>query len=88
MSEYIKRDDLVRLISSVARLAKSDAQKALLGRVIYITEHVPAVDAVCIVRCKDCKHFIPDTDDTQHGDCDVWSERTWCDFFCGFGRSE
>ena len=39
-----------------------------------------------VVLCRDCKHFIPDTDDTQHGDCDVWSDRIWCDFFCGFGQ--
>ena len=39
----IDADDLERKLSSLARLAKSDAQKSLLGRVLYIVGAVPTL---------------------------------------------
>ena len=35
--------ELEKRISSLARLARSDAQKSLLGRVLYIVENMPAL---------------------------------------------
>lgn len=34
--------ELEKRISSLARLARSDAQKSLLGRVLYIVENMPS----------------------------------------------
>ena len=39
----IDADDLERKLSSLARLAKSDAQKSLLGRALYIVGTAPAL---------------------------------------------
>ena len=39
----IDADDLERKLSSLARLTKSDAQKSLLGRVLYIVGAVPTL---------------------------------------------
>ena len=39
----IDADDLERKLSSLARLAKSDAQKTLLGRVMYIVGAMPTL---------------------------------------------
>ena len=85
MSVYIEHDDLVRRISSVARLAKSDAQKALLGRVIYITEHAPAVDAVCVVRCKDCKNWDEDSGICYENSSCIYRFLSEEDFYCKAG---
>ena len=41
----IDKDEAVRRIAGIARLARSDKQKALLGRCMYIIEHCPTVDA-------------------------------------------
>ncbi len=43
----IDANALIETLSVVAKkMAKSDAQKALMGRVLYIIEHKPTVDAV------------------------------------------
>lgn len=41
----IDKDEAVRRIAGIARIARSDSQKALLGRCMYIIEHCPTVDA-------------------------------------------
>lgn len=50
----IDADALIDTIAIIAKkFAKTDAQKALMGRVMYHLERKPE----CIVRCKDCKHL-------------------------------
>jgi hypothetical protein len=49
----IDADALINTIAIIAKkFAKTDAQKALMGRVIYHLER----KSECIVRCKDCKN--------------------------------
>ena len=43
MARAIDCGELEKRISSLARLARSDAQKALLGRVLYIVENMPTL---------------------------------------------
>ena len=40
----IDADEAIRKIASIVRLARSDQQKALLGRCIYIIENCKTVD--------------------------------------------
>lgn len=48
----IDADALLESMAIVAKkMARSDAQKALMGRVMYILEHRPEQ----VVRCKDCE---------------------------------
>lgn len=52
----IDADALLETFAILAKkMARSDAQKALMGRVLYLLEHKPEV----VVRCKDCKWFVP-----------------------------
>lgn len=41
----IDEDALMRCLTTIERLARSDAQKALLGRVFYIVSRAPVVSA-------------------------------------------
>ena len=50
----IDGDHLLKRVAGVAKLAKSDHQQALMGRVIYVIEKEPEID---IVHCKDCEEF-------------------------------
>lgn len=43
MARAIDCGELEKRISSLARLARSDAQKSLLGRVLYIVENMPTL---------------------------------------------
>lgn len=66
----IDANALIETLSVVAKkMAKSDAQKALMGRVLYIIEHKPTVDALAgaaeggylmprNVKCRNCNNLI------------------------------
>ena len=45
----------------------------------------PTIDAVEVVRCRDCEYWYPEEDD-EYGHCrkhDFWSSKTW---FCADGE--
>ena len=52
-------------------------------------EDAPTVDAVEVVRCKDCKHYHWEQEPC-HGKiiryCDVLSREVWKEFFCSYGE--
>ena len=78
--------ELEKRISSLARLARSDAKKSLLGRVLYIVENMPTLTPPEIVYCQDCVYH---EDGYAHW-CNKW-ERTCPDdseFFCKYGRKK
>ena len=54
----------------------------------YDLQDAPKIDAVPVVRCKDCKHYVKS--DAEHPDCD-YCKRLICgtirpDFFCADGE--
>lgn len=53
MSKMINQAALIRSLAPLARLAKSDAQQALLGRVYYIVTHFPVEDGVSKRKVKE-----------------------------------
>lgn len=49
----------------------------------------PAVDAVRVVRCKDCRHFTHSTFDPYgRGFCKKIAMMVQDDFFCGFAKMD
>ena len=51
MAQMINRDAAIQGLSTLSRIAHSDAQKALLGRALYIIEHIETID---ITMCGQC----------------------------------
>lgn len=51
--KLIDKDALMRSLTTLGRLAKSDAQQALLGRVYYIVSHFQTVDGVSKAKVKE-----------------------------------
>lgn len=54
-------------------------------------EHLPAVDAAPVVRCKDCKHYFPDYMNTIDGNvvvyrCELDHDYGRDDYFCADGE--
>lgn len=35
-------------------------------------EHAPSIDAVQVIRCKDCNHWTTMVERPKHGTCDQW----------------
>lgn len=53
----------------------------------YVVECAPIVDAVEVVRCKDCKHYCPVYADTMGGrDCLLLKTITKADDYCSYGE--
>ena len=80
----IDADALIGSIATIAkRLARSDAQKALMGRVMYILEHKPED----VVRCKDCM-FRHTEDCAMQYECDCGEQHTWesDNDYCSYGE--
>lgn len=65
-----------------------DALVSLSG-VRRAIEQTPTADVVEVVRCKDCKRFMPYEGEEHKGDCEEFSELNCCvyeDDFCSFGE--
>ena len=68
-----------------------DAHRAILEadpKLAYCIERIKAVDAVEVVRCKDCKHYGYEPYDNGDKCCEYWGE--WIfpydDDFCSCGE--
>ena len=86
----IDADALLDTIAIVSKnFAKTDAQKALMGRVMYIIEH----RREDIVHCKDCKHWASHQH-VKYGVCQYFEDvcetqvHTRAEDFCSHGERE
>ena len=72
-------------------ISRSALKKALLERSFFpaivkaALENAPAVDAVEVVRCKDCNYLRPDSA-IFHEHCGVFGVMVAKDDFCSFGK--
>lgn len=76
MMDLISRDDAL----AVARYSKNPVEGI---------ENLPAVDAVEVVRCKDCKHYKTDTDyckEHHKGYCEWDNTVKSQKHFCSYGE--
>lgn len=83
----------------MTRLIDADAltdtfKRALKHRELYADwelystiDNAPTIDAEPVVRCKDCKHYIPSKEMLHKGWCDDALQNVFKeDFYCGFGK--
>ena len=62
---------------------RSEAAITAFIECILRLKEQPTVDAVEVVRCKDCKHWT----DENEGFCDIWDHYISNEeFFCGWGE--
>lgn len=85
--------DVDKLISCLGELVESgmtgNKVKAVLKFAIQIAEAIPTVDAVPVVRCKDCKYMTEhyDTDgNVPYWTCSEWDAGTDYDGYCHYGE--
>lgn len=51
------------------------------------TETIPAVDAVEVVRCRECRYFCKGENDSESWEwCDCWKKDCWEDCYCACGK--
>ena len=58
--DLISRNEVLNRLASIAKIkAKSDAQKSLMGRCIFMVECMPSVTSLepRIITCSECKYY-------------------------------
>lgn len=69
---------------------RNPKQKATIGEYCMMVIHAPAVDAVEVVRCKDCEHFYDSNINPNHrckrGGSQVWDVEFTENDFCSYGK--
>lgn len=86
-------DDLIRVYDSLRYVPEKQicgAQLSELKNIVYWVNNAPAVDAVEVVRCRDCKHFydthINPAYSCKRGGAQVWDVSFTPDDFCSYGE--
>ena len=67
-------------------LPQDQKDKEAIETCIKVLEDQPAVDAVEVVRCKDCEHYEPFNIRPFVGECYVWSAAVKESGFCHQGE--
>lgn len=79
-------------IMVIIRNPKMDNQEAhvmaafdAFGKMLH---NAPTIDAVSVVRCKDCRHWHGESENDATEECDgvIGNIRTTPDFFCAYGE--
>mgnify|MGYP000124162702 CR=1 FL=1 len=86
MAEYIDREALMKFPIRANRCDKEHANKHFINGIESVMEYaelLPTVDAVPVVRCKDCKKL-------GTGECPMEQDYPWIstdsDDFCSYGE--
>lgn len=50
-------------------------------------DRMPTIDAVPVVRCRECRYFCKGENDAESWEwCDAWKKDCWSDCYCSQGR--
>lgn len=99
MSDYIKREDAVKIIERLAKQLEPPINIGLAGvrcgvlSAKWLVEDMQSADVAEVVRCKDCKHYkrnIPCGGGHYNG-CDEWIDEgnaitVYDNDFCSYGE--
>jgi hypothetical protein len=80
MADLISRAAALEVIEAVKNFSWSQSGKVLCGKMFSQIKDLPAVDAVPVVRCKDCRHR------GSNAICVKLWVGTKDSFFCAFGE--
>ena len=66
-------------------MIRADSALASFIECILTIKKLPSVEAVEVVRCKDCIYHEPGTEELDAW-CNVWGNTTICDGYCFYGE--
>lgn len=90
MADLISREAALEVIEAVKNVSWSQSGKVLCGKMYSQIKDLPAVDAVPVVRCRDCRYWRQEITPTEHWICSQHSSDgrrmyTTPDFYCKDG---
>ena len=80
----IDAEKLVEYGYSLERTYRKDSSTMVVERCKI--KDIPVVDAVPVVRCKDCKHWCKEKDDSDYGHCKRYDHYARADCYCSDGE--
>lgn len=83
--KLIDKDRLISILNAKADIALGEPKK-YFAHVAQMVEPLPKVDAVEVVRCKDCKYYAPLITGEEICFCDLREMTTYDDDFCSRGK--
>ena len=89
MAEYIEREATIELLRSLGnrdyRREKGTIQEAI--KMVSYPEYTPTIDAVPVVRCRECKYRFKNNGHSKDG-CPIIDANIWMDDddFCSHGE--
>lgn len=78
--------DADALIEAHYNACNEDQNKSFSTWSLQLIRSAPTIDAVPVVRCKDCKHSKPDLFSEEHVVCSPLATMMPCDGFCYYGK--
>lgn len=84
MAEYVNLRSLesaLKIADSIAKANGKDKDRQIWARAIRLLNDMPTVDAVPVVRCKDCKYR-----DGTPGQPNILCAQMHEDDFCSYGK--
>lgn len=63
-----------------------DDEQVSIGFVVGLIKDTPTINAVEVVRCKECKHYSIEGETTQFGWCGYWNKPTDEMRYCSDGE--
>ena len=92
MDDYISRQAVVNVICDTHIGGKDGVANALpntygadIREIIEQIDSLPSLDAVEVVRCKDCRLSEHDIDNTEYWCC-YWDNKTLENGYCSYGE--
>ena len=84
-NKFIRLDDALRAIAPEIPTNFSDNELVLLLTARKKIKSLPTVDAVEVVRCKDCRHA-KEQDEDGVAWCNGWLQYVFGEHFCSYGE--
>lgn len=85
-NDLISRSALIEQLERLAVHEDAFRQSCILG-IVHTIAQAPAIDAVPVVRCKDCERIKQGRFDIfKFAYCDLWKTDMQMDNFCCFGN--
>ena len=76
-------------VDALKEKAFSDPDTTMSGEALVYVQDIdeaPTVDAVPVVRCRDCKHWDKFVGEEHRGFCFAWKVDSYDEDFCSYGE--
>ena len=87
MDDLIRRSDVQNALIDLRDRMPLDSDRFVLADVAVQVTDIPAVDAVEVCRCRECKFFDKGQNDAESWEwCNIWERDCESECYCRYGQ--